>query len=473
MTFKSLFFGAVLLSFGTVPFAHATNPKSDQERFTQQLGSEVGVPEPGSVSDQETTKKQRNPAKDQGADQNAQITLGGAKYFVSGKIGRIQGDQYFVHDEESGHEVRLLVNSDTNLICSAVEASAGGTSVSELVAADRLSAKQDAPDASDRQQEQGQKKNETAMGSGFRIGTCSFKSGDMIKAEVDDKGRVTTLRSMPSTGRADPQTARSFGESAGTGELAIPGKQDKAGQLDMTSPQGYPPKQYALLPVPRGKFITESQHVLLNSSVCTPDGKIVGSLETLLMDSETGQIEYAVVLVNDTNRLEVAPWARFNIQRDRDEMKLVLNTNQYQLSPGITETDMTDRSPGLEKWVKDMESTKAPADLRENEGSIKKSVSKNKPSPDLCASKDCHVIRGRVLKLEGDSFMVKENSGSNKEVRMVVDRKTQKGQVGTAGRDEEFAVGDEIEAYVTSTGHAETISLMRPDSAGRPEEAGG
>jgi len=134
---------------------------------------------------------------------------------------------------------------------------------------------------------------------------------------------------------------------------------------------------------------------------------------------------------------------------------------------------MTDRSPGLEKWVKDMESTKAPADLRENEGSIKKSVSKNKPSPDLCASKDCHVIRGRVLKLEGDSFMVKENSGSNKEVRMVVDRKTQKGQVGTAGRDEEFAVGDEIEAYVTSTGHAETISLMRPDSAGRPEEAGG
>jgi sporulation protein YlmC with PRC-barrel domain len=473
MTFKSLYLGAMLLSIGMVPFAHATDPKADHERVTQQIGSEVSVPEPGSVSDQETTKKQRNPAKDQGADQNAQITLGGAKYFVSGKIKQIQGEHYFVHDEESGDEVRLLVNNDTNLTCSADEASTAGTSASQLVAADRLSAKQQAPEASDRQQEQGQKKNETAMGSGFRIGTCSFKPGDRIKAEVDDMGRVTSLRSMPMTESAKPPTARSFGESAGTGELAIPGKQDKPGQLDMTGPQGYPPKQYALLPVPLGKFMTVGQHALLNSSVCTPDGKILGSLETLIMDSETGQIEYAVVLVNDTNRMEVAPWARFKIQRDRDEMKLVLNTNQYQLSPGITEADMADRSPDLEKLVKDLESTRAPADLREDEGSTKKSLSRNKPSPDLCASKDCHLVRGRILKLEGGFFMVKENSGSGKEVRMVVDRKTQKGQVGTGGRDEEFIVGDTIEAYVTATGHAESISLMRPNSASRPEEAGG
>jgi sporulation protein YlmC with PRC-barrel domain len=474
MNCKFLLTGAMVLSLGTVPFTYAADQKSDQDRFTQQRGSEMGVPEPGSIrSDQETTKKQRDPSKHQRADQNAQVTLGGAKYVVYGGIRNIQGDYYFINDEESGDEVRLLVNNDTNLDCSAAESSTRNGSLSQVVATDRLSAEQHGGEASDRQKEQGQNKDETAVGSGFRIGTCSFRPGDRIKAEVDDMGRVTTLRSMPSTGRAEPQTARSLGEAAGTGELAIPGKQDKPGQLDMTSPQGYPPKQYALLPVPLGKFITVSQHALLNSSVCTPDGKIVGSLETLIMDSETGQIEYVVVLVHDTNRLEVAPWARFKIERDRDEMKLVLNTNQYQLSPGITETDMADRSPDLEKLVKDMESTRAPADLREDEDSTKKSVSKNKPSPDVCASKDCHVIRGRVLKLEGDSFMVKENSGSKKEVRMTVDRKTQKGQVGTAGRDEEFAVGDTIEAYVTSTGHAESISLMRPHSAGRPEEIGG
>lgn len=463
-----------MLSLGTVPFTYAADPKSDQERFTRQIGSETGVPEPGSVSDQETTKKQRDPAKDQGADQNAQVTMGGAKNFVSGEIRKIQGNRYiFINEEESRDEVRLLVNNDTNLDCSAAEAQTQGASVSEVIATDRQSAGQEALEASDRQKEQGQKKNETAVGSGFRIGICSFKPGDRIKAEVDDMGRVTTLRFTPNNGSAKPQTARSLGESAGTGELAIPGKQDKPGQLDMTGPQGYPPKQYAVLPVPLGKFMADGEHTLLNNPVHSPDGKTLGSLNTLIQDSETGQIEYAVVLVNDTNRLEVVPWAHFRIQRDTNEMKLVLNTQHYQLSPDIAEKDVADGSPDLEKLVKDMGSARGPADLRDGQGGTTKSVSKNKPSPDLCASKDCRVIRGRVLQLEGESLMVKENSGSGKEVRMTVDRKTDKGQVGIAGRDEEFAIGDTIEAYITSAGHAESISLMRPDSAGRPEEAGG
>ena len=98
---------------------------------------------------------------------------------------------------------------------------------------------------------------------------------------------------------------------------------------------------------------------------------------------------------------------------------------------------------------------------------------KKKQDSDLCSSKDCRVVRGRVSQLEGESMIVRESAGSGKDVRVTVDRKTQKGQVGFAGRDEEFTVGDTIEAYVTSTGHAESISLMRPDSAGRPEEAGG
>ncbi len=428
MRFKSLLTGAMVLGLGTVPFTYAADPKSDQERFTQQIGSEMGVPEPGSVSDQETTRKQRNPAKDQGADQNAQVTIGGAKYFVSGGIRNIRGNYYFVHDEESGDEVRLLVNHDTNLDCSAAPSPTHEASSSHVVATDRVSAEQQPLEASDRQKEQGQKKDETAVGSGFRIGICSFKPGDRIKAEVDDMGRVTTLRFMPNTGRAEPQTARSFVESSGTGELAIPGKQDKPGQLDMTGPQGYPPKQYAVLPVPLGKFMNVGEHALLNSPIYTPNGKILGSLENLIMDSETGQIEYAVVFVNDTDRLEVVPWARFKVQRNTDEKRLVLNTNQYQLSPGIAAKDVADGSPDRDQLIKAMESTRAPADLRGEEGGTKTSVSKNKPSPDLCANNNCHVIRGRVLKLEGEFFMVKEKSG--KEVSMTVDRKTQKGASG-------------------------------------------
>ena len=477
MTFNMpIMTGAIILGLGTVPFTYAADPTSDQERSTDQIGSELGVPAPGSVSDQETTKKQRHPAKHQKASQNAQVTLGGSKSVVYGVIGKMQGDYYFVNDEESGDEVRLLVNNDTNLDCSATpsstrDASSRDASSSEIVATDRVSAHQQAPEASDRQIAQGQNKDETAVGSGFRIGACAFKPGDRIKAEVDDMGRVTTLRSMPNHEGAAPQKiARSAGETAGTGELAIPGKQDKPGQLDMIDSQGYPPKQYAWLPVPRGKFMTIGEHSLLNSPIYTPDGKIMGSLETLMMDSETRRIEYAVVFVNATNQLEVTPWAHFKVQQDTDQKKLVLNTKQYPLSPDITQKDVADRSPDQEYLAKAMDATKAPADLRGEEGNIKASVSK-KPASVLCPNKDCQVIRGRVSKLEGKSLTVREKSG--KEVDMTVDRKTQKGQVGFIGRDEDFAVGDTVEAYVTSTGHAESISLIRPTSTGRPEEVGG
>src|SRR5215471_3944243 len=218
--------GALVLGLGTVPFTYAADPKSDHEGFTGQIGSETGLPDPGSITDQETTKKQRNPAKDQGADQNAQVTMGGAKSVVSGGIKSIRGNYYFIKDEESGDEVRLLVNHNTNLDCSAAQVSGHDASSSQVVATDRVSTQQQAPEASDRQKEQGQKKDETAFGSGFRIGACDFKPGDRIKAEVDDMGRVTTLRSMPNHEGAAPQKiARSAGETAGTGELAIPGTQ--------------------------------------------------------------------------------------------------------------------------------------------------------------------------------------------------------------------------------------------------------
>ena len=216
---------------------------------------------------------------DQNADQNAQVTIGGAKSLVSGEIRKIEGDYYFIKDDEAGDEVRLLVNKDANLDCSAAPIAGAGTT-SQTVATDRQPAERQAAEASDRQKEQGQKKDETAVGSGFRIGACSFKPGDLIKAEVDDMGRVTTLKFMRM--RAEPQTARSLGESAGTGELAIPGKQENPGQLDMTGPHGYPPKEYAMLPVPQGELKSASdENSLLHSSVKNTEGKVIGSLESL------------------------------------------------------------------------------------------------------------------------------------------------------------------------------------------------
>ena len=49
MRFKSLLTGAMVLGLGTVSFTYAADQKSDQKPFTQQMGNEMGVPDPGSV----------------------------------------------------------------------------------------------------------------------------------------------------------------------------------------------------------------------------------------------------------------------------------------------------------------------------------------------------------------------------------------------------------------------------------------
>jgi hypothetical protein len=177
----------------------------DQQIVNQQLGPEgnaMGVPEPGTVSDQESTIKQRNPARQQSAEDNAQVTMGGGKPLVSGEVLRIDGDNYFVRDQESGEEVKLVVNTDTNLDCGAAgNAGQGDTTMSTDRKQDQSS------DATQRQQTQGQRGNETAAGSGFAVGGCAFQQGDHVKAEVSDLGTVTTLKAVSPESQQAPSSS--------------------------------------------------------------------------------------------------------------------------------------------------------------------------------------------------------------------------------------------------------------------------
>lgn len=425
----------------------------------------VGVPM-AFAEDQETTMKQRDPEKAHRADHNAQVTLGGAKTFVTGEIRNIDGDYYFIGDEESGGEVRLLVNKDTNMDCSAVSRTSTGSS--QDVIAKRQSTEQQAPQATERQREQGQKKDETAMGSGFNIGNCNFKRGDRIKADVDDNGRVTLLKALGDKKSTESQTARQFGESSGTGELAIPGKQATQGQLDMTRSQGYPQKEYTILPIPTGEFKVSQEETLHNRPVRDLNGKLLGSLNSVIMDSNTGNIEYAVVELKDGKSLQPVPWSYFAIKgKQRD---LVLNTKEYQLSPEMTSKDAKDQSPELSKIINDMQSAKAPAALRDDHSSTSGSVDKSRH-----ADKDIKgtLVRGNIKKFDtGRGEMLVRDLFSGKDVRMHVDKQT---KMATSNiRDESFKEGDRVEAYITPDGHAFSLSMLRGQS-GMPDdpEAGG
>jgi hypothetical protein len=228
----------VLLSIGS-GVAAEPEKASDQQRFDKQIqkgGDEMGVPTPGSVADQETTKKKRNPSRQQSAEQNAQVTMGGAQYFVYGDVLKIEGDSYFIKDEESGDEVKLIVNQDTNLDC-AVTPTSGGS-----MATDRPG--EQSTGSTKRQQAQGQRKDETATGSGFSAGKCAFQPGDKVKAEVSDLGTVTTLKLMmdkpsKSAGSFESQITQAPGTATGkdTAQKSpkikeVPGmKQDMAGAV--------------------------------------------------------------------------------------------------------------------------------------------------------------------------------------------------------------------------------------------------
>lgn len=300
------------------------------------LGTVPGASAAGPQTDEERTK---------------QITIGGAQYFVEGEVLKIDGESYLMKKDDTGEQVRLIVNRDTNLDCAAAPASQGAKK-SETMTSDRIAAEKQAPQASQRQMEQGQRKDETARGGGFRIGQCSFQPGDRVKAEVDDMGRVTTLKYLAGL---PPSSPHSLGPSAGTGELAIP-RQEKPGQLDMTGAGGY-----AVLPIPRGEFKSSEAGFLLHRPVKDLKGKRVGTLEDLIMDTATGRVEYAIIAVEGAQGLYPVPWAAIKIRNDQGTMAAVIDTNQYQVGPDVNYQDAKDLSPAIKDIVKTMET------LREGE----------------------------------------------------------------------------------------------------------
>lgn len=69
---------------------------SEKEQLARLGHTPLGVPEPGTTMDVELTTKHRNPQSEHTADRNAQINLGGARYFVSGQLLKIDGEHYTI-----------------------------------------------------------------------------------------------------------------------------------------------------------------------------------------------------------------------------------------------------------------------------------------------------------------------------------------------------------------------------------------
>jgi hypothetical protein len=319
----------------------------------QQQVTELGRPAPGTVQDVEDTRKQPDPTQMHSPESNRQVTLGGAQSFVEGEIWRIDGQTFEIRKTDGGERVQLLVNHDTNLDC-ATAPGASEKNQGEQIARDQIPSNKQSPSTSGAQIAQGQRSNETARGAGFRIGQCNFHPGDRVKAEVDDMGRVTTLKYLS---QAPKSASHTVGETAGTGALAIPGQQEKPGQLDMTGAGGSMPKEYAVLPVPVGEITSTKNNVLISKPLKDLQGKTVGTLENFIMDTHSGRIEYAIVAIEGGTHLHPVPWSAIQIKNDSsDRLSATIDTSRYQLMPSVMMRDQSmDLAPSVKELVRQME----------------------------------------------------------------------------------------------------------------------
>jgi sporulation protein YlmC with PRC-barrel domain len=122
----------------------------------------------------------------------------------------------------------------------------------------------------------------------------------------------------------------------------------EVGELDMTGTHGSPPRQYAIVAVPRGDIKEVSDSPFLDAKVKSPDGENVGTLDKLIMDTKTGKIEYGVVELEGSERLVPVAWSAF--KTNRESGRVVLNATKEQLQPSLNFEDAKDLSPDIKHY---------------------------------------------------------------------------------------------------------------------------
>jgi sporulation protein YlmC with PRC-barrel domain len=111
-------------------------------------------------------------------------------------------------------------------------------------------------------------------------------------------------------------------------------------------------KDYVILPVPQAEAKAGGKNTLLDRTVKNPQGKTLGTLEKLVMDSATGKIEYGVVSLADSGRLVPLNWSDFRVNREKG--RVVLNATKEELQSSPARSAATDLSPDLWEYFDDI-----------------------------------------------------------------------------------------------------------------------
>jgi sporulation protein YlmC with PRC-barrel domain len=116
------------------------------------------------------------------------------------------------------------------------------------------------------------------------------------------------------------------------------------------------PKQYRILPVPRGPLEANQKHSLVGHTVKDKQGNKLGTLDNVIVDTGTGKIEAGVIrytTANKTIALIPVSWRDLKIDPKSGDVR-VMRTSE-ELLPTATSRNVKDMSPDVQALVKDMQ----------------------------------------------------------------------------------------------------------------------
>ena len=128
--------------------------------------------------------------------------------------------------------------------------------------------------------------------------------------------------------------------------------------VDMTGTNNPTPSEYTVLPLAQGEKKEVKNSGLLGEEVKGKDGKPLGRLDKLIMDTKTGKVEYGVVTFNESKEMWPILWKDFKVNRDTGEV--TLNLTRDDLKKRTSLDDAKDLSPDIKNLVNDMRKNMGP-----------------------------------------------------------------------------------------------------------------
>ncbi|CAI4032790.1 putative PRC domain-containing protein [Nitrospira tepida] len=148
-------------------------------------------------------------------------------------------------------------------------------------------------------------------------------------------------------------TTAAFADATGSGQGHTPAPGKDQTNITDSLEKGDIPEKYNILPLLHGQPQSVDGHQLEDAKVLDKNGKPVGKLEDVIVDSASGKIAYAVVLLDENQRRMPVAWSNFNVNKGEKEVRL--KTSASALQP-TGEQAMRDKDgPDMDRIMKEVE----------------------------------------------------------------------------------------------------------------------